>query len=120
MQEDVNHYEIRGRIVKISRIKRGGVFGKPSLQLRVETRGSGERAPTSHSVLLVGEHADRAYYEACVGDTIHVSGGLRFHTWKDSGTERSAPYLDAVEYQFVAFSEQREAVQKQLERSVRR
>lgn len=116
MQEDVNHYELRGRVSKLSRLKRGGVFGKSSFQVRVETLSPGDRTPVVHVVLLLGELAEKAYYEICLKDTIHVVGKLKFQTWKENGTEKSAPYLETDGYQHVEMNEQGQVLQKTLER----
>lgn len=80
----------------------------------METLSPGDRAPVVHVVLLLGELAEKAYYEICLGDTLHVVGKLKFQTWKENGTEKSAPYLETEWYQHVEINEQGRAIQKDL------
>lgn len=120
MQQDVNLYEIRGRVAKMSRPKRDGAPGQiSSLNVRIETR-SEDMTVTQHTVRLTGDIAEDVYRHVFVGDTIHVSGELRYFVWKDGRGEHQVAYLSALSYQFVAMSEQRQEIQDYLESSSRR
>lgn len=99
---DVNHYEIEGRVGHIDHLKPpSGIAGRPSLRLRVATRGS-DGSTTWHTVSLLGEDATFANANVGVGNVVYAKGELRTKSWQErNGAVRSVSYLAAAQFELL-------------------